>query len=36
MKNGLYITTKAKMGKKRSNYFKAYFLGGAVLADSKT
>jgi len=32
MKNRLHITTKAEMGKKRSNYFNAYFLGGAGLA----
>lgn len=36
MKNGLHIITKAEMGKKRSNYFKVYFLGGAGLAGSKT
>jgi len=36
IKNGLNITTKAKMGKMRSDYFKAYFLGGAGLAGSKT
>ena len=35
MKNGLHIATKAEMGE-RSNYFKAYFLGGAGLAGSKT